>query len=152
MTNVDDKIKRAVPRKLMGSFSQNKVLFCFVAAVAVHVLVIGASSLDYVYYKWINPEAGLAQDEAAKKAREERASGVNAGAPVAPATNALDRTSTTNAGPETEEGDSAALLEERRNTPVVKSITELPEPDEIPDVPDDIGLTVEDTNQDSSLF
>ena len=58
--------ERVAPQKLMGSFSKNRLILCVLLAVAAHVVVVGGSSLDYIYYNWINPEAGRAREEALK--------------------------------------------------------------------------------------
>ena len=47
---------------------------------------------------------------------------------------------------DTDATSEAALLEERKDAPIVEAVTELPDADEIPRDPDDLGISISDTN------
>jgi hypothetical protein len=159
-----EDISKMAPQKLMGSFTKSRILFCMIVALTAHVLVIGGTSLQYIYEEWINPEAGEARRETerlkkeaeAKKDRDEQLKAM---------TNVVAEATNTAAGAASPTGTVAAadgttntvptgiapkgeqhLLEQRKDTPVVKRITEMPKKGEIPDKPDDIGITIQDTN------
>ena len=55
------------PSDLISDFSRTPVSFWMLAAVAVHVVVLGVTSLSYINDRWIDPE-GAEQREQARKA------------------------------------------------------------------------------------
>ena len=61
----------------------------------------------------------------------------NAAPAAVAATNAPAPVATTNA--------AASLLEQRKETPIVKAITEVAPTNDIPRQPDDIGISIKDT-------
>ena len=146
MPETDYDIERLAPQKLLERFSKGRVLLCLVAAIVLHVVIIGGLSTRYIYYNWINPEAGVAREEAAKKAAEKAASlaaGEAIGTATATDTNSTAKSQTSAAG---DDATQQELLEKHKSAPVVKAITEAAAPDEIPTEPDSLGISIEDTN------
>ncbi len=144
MPDMDKDIERLAPQKLLERFSRGRILLCLGAAALLHVVIIASLSTNYIYYSWINPEAGRAREEAAKKAAEGSSEEAASPAPAAAAdTNQVAET-------KPRDGDSGKtqeqLLEEHKDAPVVKAITEKATPEEIPDEPDSLGISIEDTN------
>jgi hypothetical protein len=139
-THADSDIERLAPQKLMGPFSSGKVLLCIVIAVLIHIVVIGAFSTTYIYYHWINPEAGKALEEAEKRETAEAAGEGAVATTVSGDETDKDETST-------EDGDFEQRLEARKDAPVVKEGTRVADPNEIPKGPDSAGISVEETNK-----
>ncbi|MBI2192495.1 MAG: hypothetical protein HYU36_10980 [Planctomycetes bacterium] len=158
------------PERLLIGFSRSRVAACLGLALLLHVLVIGGTSSAYIRDRWIDPEGALErkrQAEAARKAALKKAAGPETTAKPGPASPGPESASTTirpdeasvpvPAGPQASTaaakqpenaGDKtdAQLLEEKKNAPVVKRITEAAKPEEIPRNPDDLGISIEETN------
>lgn len=157
------------PEQLLVVFTRGRIAFWMAVAVLVHVVVIGATSLGYIRDQWIDPEGAKLRKEAAAaalaaekaKARAPvKPAGTNAApqavaasnAPAGVVTGAAPATATgtvttavagTNAAAAS--GDEASELAARRNTTVVKRITESASSNEIPKKPE-LGISLEDTN------
>ncbi len=130
----------ATPESLMAGFSQSRFGPCVALALVLHVAVIGATSIGYLY-GLIDPEAAAqakAQAEAEAKAKTEAAQP----APVAPAA----KTEATAPAAKTVTATDAQL-EAHKDAPVVQRITEAAKKSEIPSEPDGgLGLDLESTN------
>jgi len=145
-TNANEDYTRHSPDKLLNVFSRSRLVFwCFVAA-AIHALVLMASSSGYIRDRWIDPEGAAARKAAATNvvARAEAPPPVAADTnTVTVATNAAATASTTNA---TVLIDGQEVPADRTNAAVLKRITETAKPEEIPNTPGDLGISLEDTN------
>ncbi|MBM4144153.1 MAG: hypothetical protein FJ225_11265 [Lentisphaerae bacterium] len=137
------------PEKLMRNFTASRFLLWIGAAVALHVVFIGLFSLGYIRDTWIDPEGAAlrkAEAEAAAKAELQR----QKAPPPAPAAGQAKGGTNETVAPATKPApvvtNEEALLEARRNTPVVRAITEAPKPGEIPSQPGDSGIDINDTN------
>lgn len=147
MNNDSTDIQGLSPRKLLENFTASRFVLWTVAAVAIHVVVIGGLSAGYIRDTWIDPEGAALRKAAAEAAAKAEAEKSVKPAPTAPATNVAPVTvpppptaavaSPTNA--------EASLIEKRKDTPVVKAITAVAPTNEIPKQPDDIGISIEDT-------
>ncbi|MEI8138816.1 MAG: hypothetical protein WCI03_03000 [bacterium] len=146
-------VDAVAPEQLLVVFTRGRILFWAAVAVAIHVVVIGVTSVGYIRDRWIDPEGAKVRKEAAvaalaaEKAREKpqpppAPAASNAPAVAATATNVAS--ATTNVTPASGGGE-AAQLEARRNTTVVKRITEAASSNEIPKKPE-LGISLEDTN------
>ncbi len=141
------EIEKLSPQKLLGTFTQTRFVLWVVAAIAIHIVVIGGLSAGYIRDTWIDPEGAVqrkAAAEAAAKAEAEKLMkqpaplpATNAAPAAVAATNAPAPVATTNA--------AASLLEQRKETPIVKAITEVAPTNDIPRQPDDIGISIKDT-------
>ena len=167
MPEEQDDISNIAPQKLMGSFSKNRVLFCLFAAVVAHICVIGGSSTDFIYYNWINKEAGLAREEARRADREaeeekerleeeaerekfdkavraavsnEQAAAAVEKAAAGGGTNAA--AASTNVMSE----EMKAVAVEFRNTKIVKETLGVAPKKSIPKKPDNLGISLDETN------
>ena len=136
----EQNIEDFSPYTLLRSFSKNRVIPCVFLAVILHVAVIGGLSYQFIYVTWIDPSAKAPGDEGTD------------GAPV-------DETETDGAVGEDDSSAAAAAKtdgdndetaktsdDERLDAPVVRGITDKADPDEIPDKPDDFGISIDDTN------
>jgi len=158
------------PGKLLAGFSKGHIVFWIAVAVAIHVALIGSLSLGYIRDRWIDPDgaalrkaAAVAAQEALKKeeaaktalpAKAASATGMVAQAGAPAATGGVAVATATNAAPvaSTNEAVSNAVAgaeqipEDRKNSPMVKRITDKAQPGELPKQPGDIGISLEDTN------
>ena len=144
MSEEYDDLERLAPQKLLETFSRGKVFMCVVTALVLHIVIIGGLSSSFIYYEWINPEAGKQLEEAEQKAA---AAGVKAPKkpPASAGTNKVAA-----AGPKTvgKGGDTQAkLLEQHKDAPVVKEITKKAKPADIPTEPEGLGISIDETNQ-----
>lgn len=140
-TPVETRIDRLSPDSLVASFSQSHLVRWFLVAFAMHTVVIGAFSIGYVR-DLIDPVGAAARKAeviAAAKAVVAAAAAA-AAPPAAPAEAAKPGDGKTPQSAENTDGKSA------EKSPIEKATSEAAKPDEIPATPDDLGLSIEDTN------
>jgi hypothetical protein len=125
------------PDDLLASFSQSHLVRWFLMALLIHAVVIGGFSVGTIR-DWVDPEGAKARKEAAIAAAK---------AAAAPAEAATPAAETKAEEPKTGEAkpDAAATASEAK-TPIEKATTEAAKPEEIPSAPDELGLSIEDTN------
>jgi len=145
-----DDVENLSPHKLLRHFSKNRVLPCIILALMVHVLVIGGSSAEFIYYTWIDPSANPDAATAGQPG-EQPGEGAPGSTPAAGDPSEEKPGDAENgAGDEPSEpggNGSTTPPDEDQTPPVVKRITEKASPDEIPADPDDFGISIEDTNR-----
>lgn len=122
------------PDDLLSGFSKSHLVRWFLAALLLHAIVIGGFSIGTVR-DWLDPEGAKVRKEAAIAAAKAATAPAESTPPAAgpPAT------------PEETKPDAAATAAAAK-TPIEKITTEAAKPEEIPSVPDDLGLSIEDTN------
>jgi hypothetical protein len=135
-TETEQDIMNLAPQKLLGSFAKKRLGLCWLLAIALHVVIIGGTSLDYIYFEWVNPVAGEARkkavEEERKKAKEAalRASAAASVAATAASTNAPaakaqpPKTEGGTNGTASADGAMKGIPEKYRGAKVVKEITE----------------------------
>lgn len=140
-TPVETRIDRLSPDSLVASFSQSHLVRWFLVAFALHTVVIGAFSIGYVR-DLIDPVGAAARkaDVIAAAKAVVAAAAAAAAPPAAPAEAAKPRDGKTPQSAENTDGKSA------EKSPIEKATSEAAKPDEIPATPDDLGLSIEDTN------
>ena len=124
------------PDELLAGFSTSNVFRWFLVALLVHAVVIGGFSIGMIRDA-LDPEGAKARKEAALAAAKAAAT-----PPATPAAAAQPAAATPAAAPEA----TATAKPDAPQTPIEKATTEAAKPDEIPDTPDDLGLSIEDTN------
>ena len=130
-TPAETRIDRLSPDSLVATFSQSHLLRWFLLAFLIHAIVIGGFSIGNIR-DLLDPEGAKARKEAAiAAAKAAPAAAAAAPAPAAPAAEATAAATTKS------EGEKSA---------VEKATTEVAKPGEIPSAPDDLGLSIEDTN------
>jgi hypothetical protein len=130
-TPAENRIDRLSPDSLVATFSESHLLRWFLLAFLIHAIVIGGMSIGNIR-DMLDPDGAKARKEAAiAAAKATPAAATQAPAPAAPA---ADATAATPAKPDAEK------------SPVEKATTEVAKPGEIPKAPDDLGLSIEDTN------
>ncbi|NQW49418.1 MAG: hypothetical protein HQ464_16785 [Planctomycetes bacterium] len=130
-TPAETRIDRLSPDSLVATFSESHLLRWFLLAFLIHLIVIGGMSIGNIR-DLLDPEGAKARKEsaiAAAKATPAAAAGTPA--PAAPVAEAA----------------AAAMAKTNpEKSAVEKSTTEVAKPGEIPKAPDDLGLSIEDTN------
>lgn len=129
-TPAETRIDRLSPDSLVATFSESHLLRWFLLAFLIHAIVIGGMSIGNIR-DMLDPEGAKARKEAAiaaAKATPAAATQPPAAAPAADATAA------------------APTKPDAEKSPVEKATTEVAKPGEIPKAPDDLGLSIEDTN------
>lgn len=141
MSETPNDVENLSPYRLLSNFSKNRVVPCIVLALVIHLLVIGASSANYIYHTWIDPAAkpeDSAKAEQAGESPDRQPEAKTPDAEEAAKAAGADKAGDPSKSPATAEGQDA---------PVVQRITETPKPGETPADPDDIGISLEDTNR-----
>jgi hypothetical protein len=150
MSDTPDAPERFAPDKLLYGFTRTPFLKYLLLAVVVHVLLTAATSVPYALDR-IYPERVEAREKARKERERQEA---EAKRPKTPATSQSSTneaatnvaSSAGSAAPAGAPTSEAELLKAHSNAPVVKQITEMPKPGEIPHAPDDLGISIDQTN------
>ena len=126
------EIEKLAPERLLDCFRRSGILLCIILAFALHVVVLGGTSVDYIH-GLIDPAWQAEQDRLAEEARKKaRAEKLPADRPAKAA-----KTPTTTTAPaqppEKPAGGGKPKLPE--------NLTTMPKPGELPDAPGSgIGL------------
>jgi len=122
------RIDRLSADELLTGFSQSHLVRWFLVAVALHAVVIAGFSIGNIR-DLLDPEGAQARRAAALAAPQAAAQAAPPAGPARPAG-------------ETSEEAAAPT----GTTPVEQATSEAARPGEIPQLPDDLGLSIEDTN------
>jgi hypothetical protein len=151
----DSDIEKLSADKLLDSFAKTHFWQGIVLSIVFHILVIGVTSTNYLWRTFIaKGEPPSAQADGGSSTNAPPAA-TNATGSVGSTTNATPDTpkmtppktpTSTNATSNVPKDEQAALMDKYKNTPTVKQISEQAKPDEIPKKPDDLGISVDDTN------
>ncbi len=136
-TPAETRIDRLSPDSLVASFSQSHLVRWFLVAFVMHTVVIGAFSIGYVR-DLIDPVGAAARKADVIAAAKAVVAATAAAPPADPAAKPGDGKTPQSA--EKSDGKSA------EKSPIEKATSEAAKPDEIPATPDDLGLSIEDTN------
>jgi len=132
----DIRIDRLSPDALVASFAQSHLLKWFLAALAAHAVVIGGFSIGNIR-DMLDPEAAAARKAAAVAAAK---------APPAAAATATETSAPPSPQADATKPAEGSASQATGKTPIEKATSEVAKPEEIPAVPDDLGLSIEDTN------
>lgn len=128
--------------RAVAGFERTRTGMWIGVSALLHAVLIFGTSMGYIRDHWIDP-AG-AEDRKAKAAQA--AAAAKAGPATQPTTKpAAGKPAAPGAkpGPNASEKD---LLEANKNAPVVKRSTEAAKPEEIPSKPDELGISLDETN------
>lgn len=142
MKQTNDPTQEPKPENLLHGFSQTRLGFWIIVALVVHVVLLAGTSIPYLYDTWIDPQGAeerraasqeqeVEETEAVRQAIEQGAEGREEEAAVDPDP----------VVPEPEETPADEL------TPVERRVQETADPAEIPRDPDDLGISLEETNR-----
>lgn len=143
MNSSNQELNRHSPDRLLSDFDKGRMALWVALAVAAHLVFVGATSVGYIRDKWIDPEGAASRKAAAQKPPAEKAA-VASRAGTAALSNATPTAASTAATFQADAGEQ--IPPDRRDTPMVKRVTEKAEPANIPKQPADIGISIEDTN------
>jgi hypothetical protein len=133
-TPAETRIDRLSPDSLVATFSESHLLRWFLLAFLIHAIVIGGFSIGNIR-DLLDPEGAKARKEAAIAAAK-----ATTAAPAATAATPAQ------SAPAAEATAAAPAKPDAEKSPVEKATTEVAKPGEIPSAPDDLGLSIEDTN------
>lgn len=154
------------PDKLLTGFAKTPISFYVVIAIGLHVLFVGATSVRYIRDTYVDPEGAKLRLEAKKKAEEDARKEKNAPPPTASEAEAKPEADKSKDGEETPaaakgsatdeadkpaeidqiEGTDRKLTKEQKESSVIKEITKVAKPEEIPASPDELPINFDDTN------
>jgi hypothetical protein len=145
-----DTVHSYSPDKLLYHFNRTNFGLIVVLAILIHAVLILGLSVNEIRDRWIDPvgakkrkDAAIAAAEAAMSNRLGMVtSATNLPAAVSPASPGAASNTIMPAG----KPALAAEISARSNSLVVKQITEIAKPGEIPAQPDDLGISIQDTN------
>ncbi len=139
MDHTVEDIDKLSPQKLTGVFSRSPVMKALGIAVVLHIVVIGGTSLRYLYRSLIaTPPPEVEATETAEADVEEAADPQEAA-------DAQEGTAAAPAAAAAAARPAGSPAEPRPDAPVVRRVTDSASPDELPAMPDDLGLRLEDT-------
>jgi len=148
----DNGVESPSPRKLLAAFSGGRMFFWILTALLIHVVVIGGLSVGYIRDRWIDPDGAAVRKAAAAaavQALKQQAEAKNRPPAKSAATNAVPVAASTNtvttAAPVANAG--VTIPPDRENSPVVRRITEKTPTNELPRLPGELGISIEDTNR-----
>ncbi len=67
-----EDLDRLAPEKLVTGYSRSNMALALILAIMLHVVVIGATSIEYIDRTWVRPEYYQAIQAAKEKAEAER--------------------------------------------------------------------------------
>lgn len=140
-------IDRLSPDPLLNRFSRPRTLSYLLLAVLVHALLIGGTSIGYIYDNYVDPEGAAIRRMERTETASPQAMNPPGDSPAAAPSASTDATAAaaTDEPPIPDEASPEPPGE--RDAPIVERITELPAPGETPVDPFDDGiLSIEDTN------
>ena len=139
----DIKVGRRGPDKLLTTFSKSPFWIWVIMSLVIHLSITGFISYGYIRDHYLDPE-GAAARKAAALAAVAKPQPTPAPKPVTPPP-APPTPTPAPSGPGAATNSTDRQLEEHKNTPVVKRITETAKPDEIPKQPGDLNISLDDT-------
>jgi len=113
---------KASASRMLADFSNKQTFFWFLVAFAIHVAIIGATSVGYIKNGFAEAPPATQPVEPAPQATTPD------GTPVVDASKSTPPTNTQSTGT----ADEKALLEERKDSPMVKELNEVAKPEDIP--------------------
>jgi hypothetical protein len=133
-------IQELSPDKLMRRFRRSGILVCVIAAFALHVVLIGGTSVDYIH-GMIDPAWAERQEEARRQqAARKRQADARRRAPTTTSAPATAPSAKAKAKPSP--GDTGAGEKPKRKIP--KELIDKPKPGEIPGTPGS-GISIDET-------
>ncbi|MDA0841751.1 MAG: hypothetical protein O3B01_10515 [Planctomycetota bacterium] len=144
------------PDELLHGFTRTSTTSFVILAIVIHAVLVMGTSYPYIRDTYIAPEeAALRKEEAEREKKEKLKAERDAAVQRAEGTGAKEsgKAEDGKEKPKTSEGDkgekdtqSTTTDGDKKQPKVIKEITEKAKPDEIPRQPDDIGISIDDTN------
>ncbi|MEK6235245.1 MAG: hypothetical protein N2C14_11060 [Planctomycetales bacterium] len=132
-----ENVEDISPYVLLRNFSRGRVITSTLLAVIIHVGVIGGLSTTYIYQTWVNPESEAQADASNDQdaSAEDAATG--------------DDSKGGDSKNDAEKGDASSSDDDKKSDapPVVDRVTKKASPDQIPDEPSGLGLSIDDVKE-----
>jgi hypothetical protein len=136
--------KAAKTSRPSGLNQKDTTLFWCGISLVLHVVLMLATSIGFINDTWVDPEGAAARKAAAEAAAKPPAA--TQPAATAPTAAPAAGTQTPAATPVKETAKPEDPAAARKETAIMKNTTEAAKPSEIPKVPDDLGLNMDDIN------
>lgn len=156
--DTNTSLEQYMPDKLLGLFKHSSFTLALIISLGIHLVAIGGTSVGYITDRWVDPE-GAKQRKLEAQASLQAAAASNLLGKATTATNVPAGTlsnapaatgAATGAAPGAAKGSAtpAAATNDpnRTNSAIMKQLNETAKPDEIPRSPDDLGISIKDTN------
>lgn len=142
MSEPSDPTQQPKPERLLHQFSRTRLDGWLAVALIIHVALLGATSVPYIWDTWIDP-TGAAERRAATTSSEEDEQET-----VRQAIEESSPTATTPSPTEARESrEDVETAPEPPESPVEQRVRDAASPEEIPRDPDDLGISLEETNR-----
>jgi hypothetical protein len=135
--NPRPKLNAVNAKRMVGDLTSGRTLMWVGVALVIHLVLIGATSVGYIRDKWIDPAGAQARRDAENAGK----AGANA---VSPATQPTNASPTSRPTAVSSDAAEQRLLEQRKDSKVVKDITEPAKPSEIPKEPSRSGFDLDE--------
>ncbi|MBU4198441.1 MAG: hypothetical protein KKE37_01310 [Verrucomicrobia bacterium] len=149
--NNDQTILPYSTDNLLVNFTKSRFGLYLLVAVVIHVIFIAITSISYINDRWIDPE-GSARRKAELEAAQSNQMAAAAAVPpvnIVSGSNMSSNVSTAAVGTGSvadAAGSNANAPANRTNTAIMRQITDTAKPSEIPKEPDNLGISIKDTN------
>jgi hypothetical protein len=137
---ISQNLSAANRRKMVSEISNRQTIMWVAVAFVFHVVLIGATSLSYIHDRWIDPAGAAARVQAADAAEAQKLASDSA-PPTATQSPVPPPAQTDATTP-----DEKKILDQRRDNPEVKKVTEAAKPGEIPKNPTHQGFDLDDSS------
>ena len=138
MANALKNLNSQTAQKMVKDMSNRDTVMWVLAAAVVHLVLIGATSVPYMRDHWFDPAGAAAREKAAELAE------ATAATQPAQAVASIDTKPV--AKPADPIAEDKAMLEQKKNNPEVKKVTETAKPNEIPKSPTHEGFHLDDSS------
>lgn len=150
--DMNQRVEQYSADKLLQTFKGSNFMLALLLSLGIHVVFLGGTSVNYIMDRWVDPEGAVERKAKAEALLQAAASNALAKAaatnlPGGAATNAPVAVSPA-PGVAAVTSAPAAVTNDLQltNTAIMKQITETAKPAEIPPVPNDLGISIKDTN------
>lgn len=138
--------------KLLVDFTKSRFSLYLLVAVVIHVIFIALTSVGYINDRWIDRDGAARRKAELQAAQSNKAAAaaavppVNTGSFSNMAAAASAAPAGTGAVADTASAAGSNAPAPRTNTAIMRQITDTAKPSEIPKAPDDLGISIKDTN------
>lgn len=145
MTTGNEDYSRHSPDKMLEVFSKGRMLYWLFVAAGIHLVVMLITSTGYIRDEWIDPAGAEARKQAAEAA-EAAGAKETTDKGESPATDDGSGSAGTAAAGSNKPVviDGEVVPDSATNASVIKRITEVAKPEDLPTEPD-LGISLEDT-------
>ena len=137
------------PDENLRIFSTNNLVMWLIVALIAHAVIIGGTSVGYLVNKFTGAEEGKQEEAAAAEEAgdtDEAAEGAESEDQETPDDEGAGEGEAATVEKPDSEKTQEELMEDRQDTDVVRETQEAAAPEDIPDDPEEVPFSIEDTN------